>query len=309
MRIVSLFSGIGGLELGFKWAGLGEVVAQVELDPLCHQVLERNWPRAKRFFDIRHVSASDFAPSPSPALSAREASTAATQAQAESTGFNGGPAPASASTTDTLYCGGFPCQDISRRGSGHGIHGAQSGLWAEYRRLVAEGRPRWVVIDNSAQLVRRGLAVVLADLAALGYAVWWDCIPAAAVGAPHLRDRVFIVARLAYAARPVLGAKGQGKHPGPPKARKQARTDDRGGSLCTAQRDCESRLARLGDGFPARLYESPRPTEAPRTAAPPPGFRKRHRMIGNAVVPQAAYVIGCAIKQIITDEENQHDRV
>lgn len=305
MRIVSLFSGIGGLELGLEWAGLGEVVAQVELDPLCHQVLERNWPRAKRFFDIRSVSASDFTPSPSLALSACEASAAATQAQAESASVKACPA----STTDTLYCGGFPCQDISRRGSGHGIHGAQSGLWAEYRRLVAEGRPRWVVIENSAQLVRRGLAVVLADLAALGYAVWWDCIPAAVVGAPHLRDRVFIVARLAYAARPVLGAKGQGEHPGPPKARKQARTDDRGGSLCAAQRDCESRLARLSDGFPARLYEDPRPTEAPRTAVPPFGFRQRHRMIGNAVVPQAAYVIGCAIKQIITDEEHQHDRV
>lgn len=283
MRIVSLFSGIGGLELGLEWAGLGEVVAQVELDPLCHQVLERNWPRAKRFFDIRSVSASDFAPSLSPALSARGAGAAATQAQAESASLT-----VVASTTDTLYCGGFPCQDISRRGSGHGIHGAQSGLWAEYRRLIAEGRPRWVVIENSAQLVRRGLAVVLADLAALGYAVWWDCLPAAAVGAPHLRDRVFIVARLTPLA------------------------------LYWVPKDRESILARLkpesrhaptiGEAVFALHNEDPRPTEAPRTAAPPFGFRQRHRMIGNAVVPQAAYVIGCAIKRII-DEENQHDRV
>ena len=93
-----------------------------------------------------------------------------------------------------LICGGFPCQDISVAGKGAGIGGSRSGLWTEYARIIGEVRPRYVIVENVAALLDRGLERVLGDLAALGYDAEWHCIPASAVGAPHRRDRVWIVA-------------------------------------------------------------------------------------------------------------------
>jgi DNA (cytosine-5)-methyltransferase 1 len=96
-----------------------------------------------------------------------------------------------------ILCGGFPCQDISLAGKGAGIGGARSGLWKEYARIIETQKPRkprYVVIENVSALRSRGLDVVLQDLCALGYDAEWHCIPAAAVGAPHRRDRIWIVA-------------------------------------------------------------------------------------------------------------------
>ena len=93
-----------------------------------------------------------------------------------------------------VICGGFPCQDISVAGKGAGIAGERSGLWGEYARIVGEVRPRYVIVENVAALLGRGLERVLGDLAALGYDAEWHCIPASAVGAPHRRDRIWIVA-------------------------------------------------------------------------------------------------------------------
>ena len=98
-----------------------------------------------------------------------------------------------------VICGGFPCQDISVAGKGAGIDGARSGLWSEYARIIGEVRPRYVIVENVAALLGRGLERVLGDLAALGYDAEWHCIPASAVGAPHRRDRVWIVAHAAGA--------------------------------------------------------------------------------------------------------------
>jgi DNA (cytosine-5)-methyltransferase 1 len=93
-----------------------------------------------------------------------------------------------------VLCGGFPCQDISVAGKGAGLAGTRSGLWSEYARLVGELRPRYVVVENVPALRKRGLETVLADLLALGYDAEWDGISASAVGAPHRRDRIWIVA-------------------------------------------------------------------------------------------------------------------
>ena len=93
-----------------------------------------------------------------------------------------------------VICGGFPCQDISIAGKGAGITGERSGLWTEYARIIGEVRPRYAIIENVAALLSRGLGDVLCDLSALGYDAEWHCIPASAVGAPHRRDRVWIVA-------------------------------------------------------------------------------------------------------------------
>lgn len=157
MRIGSLFSGVGGLDLGLEWAGVGETVFQVEKDEHARSVLARHWPNAQRFNDIRTVGSRNLP------------------------------------HVDVL-CGGFPCQDISFAGKGAGLAGARSGLWFEYARIIRELRPSYIVIENVAALRTRGLDVVLAEISALGYDMWWDCIPASAIGAPHRRDRLFIIA-------------------------------------------------------------------------------------------------------------------
>ncbi|WP_416194287.1 DNA cytosine methyltransferase [Sphingomonas mollis] len=90
--------------------------------------------------------------------------------------------------------GAFPCQNISLAGRMEGIDGAKSGLWQHYRRLIQELRPRWVIIENSPVLRSRGLETMLSELTALGYDAEWHCLPANAFGAPHRRDRLWVVA-------------------------------------------------------------------------------------------------------------------
>ena len=92
-----------------------------------------------------------------------------------------------------VLCGGFPCQDISAAGKGAGITGERSGLWKEYARLIGEMRPKFVFAENSPLLRTRGLGVVLEDLASLGYHARWGVLGARDVGAPHKRDRIWIL--------------------------------------------------------------------------------------------------------------------
>jgi DNA (cytosine-5)-methyltransferase 1 len=157
VRIGSLFSGIGGLELGLEWAGVGRAVWQVERDEWCRGILARHWPDAERFDDVLSVGARNLAPV-------------------------------------DLICGGPPCQDISYAGKGAGLAGARSGLWFEYARIVRELRPRFVVVENVSALLARGVDTVLGDLAEAGYDAEWRCIRASDVGAPHRRERLFVVA-------------------------------------------------------------------------------------------------------------------
>jgi DNA (cytosine-5)-methyltransferase 1 len=93
-----------------------------------------------------------------------------------------------------VVSGGFPCQDISAAGKGAGIDGARSGMWSHMARIIGEVRPKYVYVENSPLLTKRGIHRVLGDLAALGFNARWGVISAAAVGAPHKRDRIWIVA-------------------------------------------------------------------------------------------------------------------
>jgi DNA (cytosine-5)-methyltransferase 1 len=162
----SLFSGIGGLERGLERAIPGARTRwQVEIDPFCNRVLERHWPHAKRWKDVR-----DFATHLETYGSARRVGAV------------------------EVICGGFPCQDLSVAGNGAGLDGARSGLFFDALRVVRALRPRVVVLENVSALLARGLGRVLGELAACGYDAEWDCVPASAVGAPHRRDRIFIVA-------------------------------------------------------------------------------------------------------------------
>jgi DNA (cytosine-5)-methyltransferase 1 len=177
LTVDSLFAGIGGIELGLEWTEAFRTVWQVERDPYCQRVLAKHWPDAVRHEDVCAVGAANLAPV-------------------------------------DLICGGFPCQDISNAGKRAGIDGERSGLWREYARIVRELRPRYVLVENVAALLGRGLGVVLGDLAACGYDAEWSVLSAQNVGAPHLRERLFVIA---YAVReprriqpePVSGSDGR----------------------------------------------------------------------------------------------------
>lgn len=106
-----------------------------------------------------------------------------------------------------ILCGGFPCNNISPLGDRSGINGSKSCLWREFARIIGEARPAWVFVENSSDLVKLGLDVVLRDLAALWYDADWTCMSAAELGAPHVRDRLWLLAKNAGPA--VLGGAGE----------------------------------------------------------------------------------------------------
>jgi DNA (cytosine-5)-methyltransferase 1 len=160
-RVLDLFSGIGGFSLGLERTGGFRTVAFCEIDPFCQRVLAKHWPAVPCYDDIRELTAERLA--------------------------------ADGISVDVL-CGGFPCQDISCAGPRVGIDGERSGLWSQYARLIGEIRPRYVIVENTDDLAIRGLGRVLGDLAEIGYDAEWHCIPAAAAGADHWRDRLWIIA-------------------------------------------------------------------------------------------------------------------
>ena len=172
MKVGSLFSGIGGFDLGLERAGY-DISWQVEIDPYCQRVLAKHWPTVPRYGDICAVDWGTVEP------------------------------------VDVL-CGGFPCQDLSFAGKRAGIDGARSGLWSEYVRAIRHLRPRYIIVENvPGLLTNKYMGRVLGDLAQSGYDAEWTVLSAAQFGAPHLRNRVWIVAHPVSTAsggeRSVLG--------------------------------------------------------------------------------------------------------
>lgn len=180
LRVLSLFSGIGGIDIGLERVGM-KVVAHSEIDPYASKVLTKHWPNVPNIGDISKVKW----------FHGVDGNAAKTPEHPG--GIHIGPID--------VIAGGFPCQDISLAGKGAGIkEGTRSGLWSYYAAAIRILRPRYIIVENVAALLSRGLDRVLGDLAALRYDAWWDCVPAASVGAPHRRDRVFIVATRADVA-------------------------------------------------------------------------------------------------------------
>jgi DNA (cytosine-5)-methyltransferase 1 len=227
-QVLDLFSGIGGFSLGFDRAGF-QTVAFCEIDPFCRRVLNRRWPTTPVYDDIRQLN----------------------QRRLHHDGIK---------RIDTI-CGGYPCQPFSvageRRGEADPRH-----LWPEMHRLIREIRPRWVVCENVDGHVECGLDSVLSDLEAADYACWPFVIPACAVGAPHRRDRVWVIAHAAGVGRTQFG---------PP------------------------RLPHAEDLFAAEVWrELPSPFTC-RSDDGIPFLMDRLRSLGNAVVPQIPEVIGRSI--------------
>ena len=170
LKILDLFSGIGGFSLGLERTGGFETAAFCEIEPFPRKVLAKHWPNVPCYNDVRELTAERLAAD--------------------------GIGPIDVIT------GGFPCQDLSVAGKQAGMsEGTRSGLWSEIARLVSELRPQYVIVENVANLLsgpreQRGgwFGRVLGDLAALGYDAEWHCIPASYVGAWHRRARVWILA-------------------------------------------------------------------------------------------------------------------
>lgn len=280
MRFGSLFSGIGGLDLGLERAGM-ECAWQVEIDPYATRVLAKHWPDVERHSDVRLCGRDNLA-------------------------------------TVDLICGGFPCQDVSIAGKQAGIDGERSGLWREFHRIIGEIRPRFILMENVPGLLIRGIGRVLGDLAKIGYDAEWDCVSAKDVGAPHLRERVFIVAypdKTRYSDfTSMRSSEDNGKSDGP--SRQQRRNDQQP----WADADTPDNASNAGEervqgvfsgeiqGFAefswckdVRRIEDLRG----RSDIPEPLFRggrdgvsnwmDRIGCLGNAVVPQVAEFIGRSI--------------
>src|SRR5215831_15701165 len=195
MRAVSLFSGVGGFELGFDRAGI-ETVLQVEQDPVCLSVLARHWPETERRDDVRQVDARAFGGR------GRDVARAVHRSDAESLRPQwrdevDGP-------VDLVY-GGFPCQDVSVAGQRAGLSGQRSSLWFEFERILSELRPRWTVIENVPGLLSsnagRDFARILMGLGELGYGWAYRVLDARWFGVPQRRRRVFVVGCLGDQAR------------------------------------------------------------------------------------------------------------
>jgi len=264
MKVLDLFSGIGGFSLGLERAGM-KTVAFCEIDKFCRKVLAHHWPSIPIYEDIKLLTAQ----------------------RLNDDGIN----------VDVI-CGGFPCQDISTAGKGEGLKGERSGLWREYARLIGEIRPRYVIVENVAALLFRGLSDVLGDLASLGYDAEWHCIPASYIGAPHRRDRIWIIAHrnsdnqsksiISFddeASRVQSNASNsdserlqRGEEAGDngknwAQSRNQLITGCRG--VSRSAWEIEPNVGRVANGVPARM--------------------DRLKSLGNAVVPQIPEILGKAI--------------
>jgi site-specific DNA-cytosine methylase len=313
LHALSLFSGIGGLDLGLERAGI-VVVGQVESDPYCQQVLARHWPEVPRHDEARSVVPWW---------------KSATRPRVD------------------VVAGGPPCQAVSLAGLRRGDDDPR-WMWPAMADTVAGLRPRYVIVENVVGLASKGLDRIVADLADLGYDAEWHGIPAGALGAPHLRWRLFLVAydatvakvvaaRLPLPEAVVADADGSG---GRVDARRPRRPDgalDRSGADHQPQRDGEggggghrptiartfprlvvfdpSRFAELADtrwwlsrpcvcgthdGAPRQLdrsgvagWECGVARLVLQRSVPRRG--QRIRALGNAVVPQVATYVGRAL--------------
>ena len=167
--MLDLFSGIGGFSLAADWTGGIETVAFCEIEPFCQKVLKKHWPDVPIYSDIKELNGYD--------LVQRHGAV-------------------------DIICGGFPCQDISYAKTWttngaycvDGIDGSRSGLWKDYKRIISEIKPKFVVAENVKALTNKGLDVVLRDLTEVGYDSEWCIISPAVFGATHRRERIFIMA-------------------------------------------------------------------------------------------------------------------
>jgi len=264
VRVLDLFSGVGGFSLGLERAGM-TTVAFCEIEPFCRAVLRKHWPDVPQFEDVRKLRGEDVGPV-------------------------------------DLVCGGYPCQPFSTAGERRGAEDDRH-LWPEMRRIISECRPDWVLAENVAGHVSMGLDDVLSDLGALGYASRAFVIPACAVDASHRRDRVWIVAHSARVqqGREIEWTKrkrtGPRSEPVPLADTVSIRQQGQRQSFHACDQEA------LGDWQATEPVNGclgskwlPEPGVG-RVANGVPNRVDRLKALGNAVVPQVVEIIGRAIMQ------------
>jgi len=286
MRMLSLFSGVGGIDLAAQWAGI-ETVAFCEIDPFCQKVLRKHWPDVPIFPDIKKL----------------------TKEVLDDAGIG----------RIDIVAGGFPCQPYSVAGKRRGKEDDRH-LWPEMLRIISETRPAWVVGENVANFVNMELDKALSDLDSIGYTCQTFIIPACSAGADHERYRCFIVANsnCQQAEQQLLGYGECGRQQRKPLETREETIRQEDG---TASNDNDSRFYQIFTNANSKRRESPerpgiptiRPTESDQGLIwerphPEPGVHRMvhgipnriHRLksLGNAVVPQQIYPIFAAIAAI-----------
>jgi len=285
LKVLDLFSGIGGFSLGLERTGGFETVAFCEIEPFPRKVLAKHWPEVHCYHDVTKLTGD---------ILARDGIAV------------------------DVITGGFPCQDLSTAGKQRGMgEGTRSGLWSEIVRLICELRPRYVIVENVAALLsgpsdQRGgwFGRVLGDLAECGYDAEWENIPAAALGAPHRRERVWIVAYPAQVQR-----NGGKLHAGKRMGQQQGRVGGKFGNSRFQADVADANQAGLqgraqagnvggirsgGNQLFERCADFPRAAwsaepNVGRVANGVPDRSHRLAALGNAVVPQIPELIGRAI--------------
>lgn len=258
LNALDLFSGLGGFTLGLDRAGI-DTVAFCEIDPPCQAVLKHHWPKIPIFADITKITFNKIQ-------------------------FEG------VTNKIDIICGGYPCTGHSVAGKKKGFENEKSSLWREYHRLAREIKPRYCIIENSHNLRSTGLAEILQAFHEIGYNAEWQIISAYSVGAPHQRERIYIVfwrGDIPYPypfryweADPQKAETTQGWW-----AKRRIKRDSVFGKIPQAQ----SRVLQLTDGIPEQLVK----VEEYKIA-----------MLGNALVPQIPELIGRAL---VEHEESLND--
>lgn len=258
MKVLDLFSGIGGFSLGLEAAGM-ETVAFCEREPFCQAVLKKHWPDVPCHGDVTTLDGSQYA-----------------------------------GRVDVV-CGGYPCQPFSVAGKQLG-HADERHLWPEMLRIIQGSKPRWVIAENVAGHIKLSFDEVASSLENEGFTVWPFVIPACAVDAPHKRDRLWILGYSQHngslaAAQPRLS-------PDAPTSSDASDSGDfgcEGGISTTLQRERTFSWEPSG-GF--TQWADGWPISSPRICGVDDGIPSRtHRLkaLGNSVVPQIPYIIGQAI--------------
>ena len=271
LRVLDLFSGIGGFSLGLERAGM-QTAAFCEIEPFPQAVLRKHWPSVPSYSDIRTLTAKQLAEDGIGSID--------------------------------VICGGYPCQPFSVAGNRMGAEDDRH-LWPEYFRLIQELRPAWVIGENVAGHITMGLDAVLSDLESAGYACRPFVIPAVAVDAKHRRDRIWIVAN----ARPSgLCERGFSNNAGENDGLTRGIRPDGVPLRCIEERtDLAHTHSAHSEGnertersIPQRANFSepcrwePEPAVG-RVAHGIPARVDRLKALGNAVVPQIPEIIGRAI--------------
>ena len=277
MKHIDLFSGIGGFALAARNCGI-ETIQFVEIDKFCHKVLRKNFPGVPIHEDIKTFTYSEHNGRHVPEVSGgfTETSYNNSQGEIETGEFKRGNRPAICGNLcrkpkerPFLVTGGFPCQPYSCAGKQRGAEDDRA-LWPEMLRIISEARPTWVIGENVGGFINMGLDSCISDLETEGYTVQPFVIPACAVGAPHRRDRVWIVANSGNTGTRSL---------------RQQRKDTISGleQILWSKNWIEiaARLCGVDDGVPRGMDRS-----------------KRLKALGNAIVPQIAEEIMRSIIKI-----------